>query len=146
MLTLTSVWGSRKRNPPSPPALDRRALIDQVGGNTSQLRDLIRVYRTESEDALRVLREAVAERDNQQLYAEAAGLRGALGCLHASDAHDAAETLAMIAQEERWSDVEDALGTLFAELERVNAALAEWVTAPTDDPAPSQRFTYATGS
>jgi len=145
MLTLTSVWATRRANSSAPPAVDRRALIEQAGGNLSCLRDLIRVYRAESDEAMRVLREAITASDNQLLYAEAAGLGGALGCLHATQAQSAAMSLQLIAQEEKWPEVEGAVQSLIAEMQRVETALDEWAPPPAGEQVPAQRFTYATG-
>jgi PAS domain S-box-containing protein len=109
-------------------AFDRAALMESVGGNTTLLRELVRLSLDSDEPRLTTeLREAVAKRDPRAVEAASHGLNGLLGELRAGRAADMARQLEAGGHAGDLTDLDERVGALLSEMEQLKGQLRQLV-------------------
>ncbi|MCI0464414.1 MAG: response regulator, partial [Gemmataceae bacterium] len=112
-----------QRAPTPAPLLDRATLLEQVGGNTQLLQELVNLFRTESVPLLMEILAALHARECHRLEKAAHRLKGMLGFFGARAAIEAACRLETIGHEGTLGTAEDAWTALAAEMEALDSAL-----------------------
>ncbi|MBI4964579.1 MAG: response regulator [Desulfomonile tiedjei] len=105
------------------PALDKSALMNQVGGDEGFVRQLAVLFLKESHDQLSALEQCVKDRDADGIARYSHSLKGALGSLHAARAAQAALELEQLARRGDVDRAAEAFDTLKKKIETVRAAL-----------------------
>jgi HPt (histidine-containing phosphotransfer) domain-containing protein len=109
----------------APPALDRHAALQRLGGDEELFADVVGVFREDAPRMLDELRRAVAAGDAPAVQRAAHGLKGAAGYVGGQPAAAAAEALEQLGAAGRLADAHPALDALARETDRLTAALAD---------------------
>jgi PAS domain S-box-containing protein len=116
---------------PNAAAFDRAALMESVSGNTTLLRELIRLSLDSDEPRLMSeLREAAAKRDPHGLESAGHGLKGLLGELRAGRAAEMAGQLEAGGQAGDLTDMDAHVAALLTEMEQLKRQLRQFVDTP----------------
>jgi CheY-like chemotaxis protein/HPt (histidine-containing phosphotransfer) domain-containing protein len=114
--------GSPERAP-----LDEAQLIQRVDGDIELAVELCRMYRSESDERVQRIADAVAAGDAAALERSAHRLKGTLQALAAGPAADAALVLEKLGREASLAGAGPAFETLSRELERLHPELDGWI-------------------
>jgi signal transduction histidine kinase/DNA-binding NarL/FixJ family response regulator len=83
---------------PTPPTLDRAAVLDRVGGDEAFLQRLVKVFLSDGPKRVAVMRKALAEGDAESLARAAHAFKGTVGIFGAHDVVEASGHLEMLAR------------------------------------------------
>jgi CheY-like chemotaxis protein len=108
-------------------AVDLNAALRRVRGRRDMLKELAQLFLEESARALPEIRAAVTCVDVARLADKAHTLKGAVACFAAPRAVAAAQRLELMARANNLAGLDEAWATLAREIERVQAALSEFV-------------------
>ena len=103
--------------------LDREFLLDNVGGDTELLREIIDLFFESTGEILDSIRAAVTKADNDSLHRSAHQLKGALANVGAKAATDSALELETLGRNGVLSGLEDAMDALDQEMTRLTPEL-----------------------
>jgi PAS domain S-box-containing protein len=113
---------------PGPPALDRAAMLQQVGGDEELLGALMRIFLQESSRLMPELHQALAAGDAARLQRLAHSLKGAASLFGVAAVTEAAQALESLGKAKQLAGAAEGYGQLEQELGRLRAALTEWLT------------------
>jgi PAS domain S-box-containing protein len=108
---------------PTDNALDRHAVLEQLGGDGRLLRELIAVFLAESPRLCAEIADALAQRDASRLSRAAHTLKGAVSAFGAGEAVAAAEQLEQMGDRRDLTDAGEAVAHLEARMRSVKATL-----------------------
>jgi HPt (histidine-containing phosphotransfer) domain-containing protein len=103
--------------------LDRNYLFDNLGRDRGLLREIVGLFFESSGEILEAIHVDVRQADHEALRRDAHQLRGALANVGAQAAAEAALVLETIGRNGALSGIEDALGTLDLEMDRLTPEL-----------------------
>jgi CheY-like chemotaxis protein len=103
--------------------VDRRALLDRLGGDSQLLSELIEIYLSESPSLLAAAQRALREKNGQDLARAAHTIKGSAGNFIARATLETAEQLEAFAEQEDFSRAQEAMSGLEREMERLGRAL-----------------------
>jgi HPt (histidine-containing phosphotransfer) domain-containing protein len=109
--------------PGAPGVLHREALRRRVGDDPSLLLDLVKVFQESSRRMLEELRNGLSQRDSRAVENAAHQLKGSLGTMAATAAHDAARRLEALGRAGDLAPAQQALSLLESELARLEPEL-----------------------
>jgi HPt (histidine-containing phosphotransfer) domain-containing protein len=112
-------------------ALDVPKLLRRLDGDEATLRALAQAMRSDMEQRLRELQAALGAQDADRAVAHAHGLKGSLGSMTAERGARFAKGLELAARSRDWQLFARALPLMQAEAGKIDAALAELLSAPT---------------
>ena len=108
---------------PQPPAFERQAALERLGGDSRQLSEVIQRFLVDCPRCLAAIETAVHARDAGAIRREARGLKGAAGNLSAVGLFETAEILEQLGRESRFDAADAALRRLSDEAAHVLDAL-----------------------
>ncbi|WP_227254648.1 PAS domain-containing hybrid sensor histidine kinase/response regulator [Frigoriglobus tundricola] len=109
----------------APPALDRAAAVEQLGGDEGLFAEVAVIFQSDSRNLLNDIRDAVKAGDATAVQRAAHGLKGAAGYVGGKPAADAAAALEKIGASGDLGAAPRALDVLTTEIERLTAALGD---------------------
>ena len=114
---------------PLPEELDRPAILERIGGDEEDLRQLAAMFMEESAELLQQIRAAVADKQGPLLRRAAHSLKGAVGIFGGDGVFRAAQKLEEIGRTNNLTEAEEVADVLERELDRLRPAFAK-LTAP----------------
>jgi CheY-like chemotaxis protein len=116
---------------PDASAFDRAALMESVGGDTTLLRELVRLsLDSDAPRLLTDLRAAAAQRDPRALEAAGHGLKGLLGELRAGPATELARQLEAGGHDGDLTNLDARVAALLSAMEPLKRQLREFIESP----------------
>jgi PAS domain S-box-containing protein len=103
--------------------VDRRALLERLGGDSQLLSELIEIYLSESPSLLAAAQRALQEKNGQDLARAAHTIKGSAGNFVARATLETAERLEAFAQQGDFSGAQEAMSALEREMKRLDRAL-----------------------
>jgi PAS domain S-box-containing protein len=103
--------------------VDRRALLERLGGDSQLLSELIEIYLSESPSLLAAAQRALQEKNGQDLARAAHTIKGSAGNFVARATLRTAERLEAFAEQGDFSHAQEAMSALEREMERLDRAL-----------------------
>jgi HPt (histidine-containing phosphotransfer) domain-containing protein len=107
-----------------PPALDRAAAVERLGGDEELFAEVAAVFSGDAPKMMEEIRRAVVSKDAPSLQRAAHGLKGAAGYVGGKPAADAAAALEKLGASGELVAAPTALDALAREVDRLTAALA----------------------
>jgi HPt (histidine-containing phosphotransfer) domain-containing protein len=104
--------------------LDWDSALRRVGGRADLLKNIVKLFHTESDKLLREIRDAVASGDAAKLRRVAHSLKGSADCFAAEPVVATAQRLELMGQRNELADAEQACAELEREVARLKLALA----------------------
>jgi CheY-like chemotaxis protein len=103
--------------------VDRRALLERLGGDSQLLSELIEIYLSESPSLLAAAQRALQEKNGQDLARAAHTIKGSAGNFIARATLETAERLEAFAEQGDFARAQEAMSALEREMERLDRAL-----------------------
>jgi CheY-like chemotaxis protein len=103
--------------------LDRRALLERLGGDSQLLSELIEIYLNESPSLRAAAQRALQEKNGQDLARAAHTIKGSAGNFVAGATLETAERLEAFAEQGDFSRAQEAMSALEREMEHLDRAL-----------------------
>jgi CheY-like chemotaxis protein len=103
--------------------VDRRALLERLGGDSRLLSELVEIYLSESPSLLAAAQRALQEKNGQDLARAAHTIKGSAGNFVARTTLETAERLEAFAEQGDFSRAQEAMSALQREMEHLDRAL-----------------------
>ena len=115
---------------PQPPALDRQATLDRIGGDENLLGELASLFLGNLDSMIAKVREAAARGDASALERTAHALKGAVGNFAADEGYQAALDVEYYARQGLLASAAEACERLEQAMARLRLSLEEWAGPP----------------
>jgi HPt (histidine-containing phosphotransfer) domain-containing protein len=102
---------------------DKKALLDELEGDIDFLEETIEMLDGDSTELLDQVKTAAAAKDATALVKPSHALKGMIGNFYATQAETAAREVEFMGREGRLEGIEEAVETLFSEVDQLKAAL-----------------------
>lgn len=106
-----------------PAAPEEAALLERVGGNAKVLRDLARIFLTDTPKRMKVIREAIQKQDASKVASTAHSLKGSAGIFGAKEIVEEARSLEMLGRSGKLAEADEIFAVLESKIGRFEGVL-----------------------